>query len=1215
MSLERTLTCVSGSSAKFWQVSQEGTELSIRYGRLGTAGRTQVKSFDTAEAAAAAAGKLAAEKLRKGYAEDGVPAATSPAQAIREQAPGAPAPAQVAREQAPDGPSPVRAAPERAPGASAQRPAGAAGEDLFTIPASWARSLHPRRGGVEVTVKRPDAGAPAKVAAALAEYRRAILDSLELCSDPAIAEAGTAYLAGAATPLGAAVAAEVVGVYVDRQDTATLPAFADAWLLEHGPAFAAVAVAELSALHYGDDHHYYSNYSGGARPALPIRRLGASDRPGRWWSWNRTEAPLRIRAAVAAAPDAGYAEVVAALARCRERGPHQRAAASYLAPTETGWVDADCAEAARANPHLADLLIASVSTSDQAALIAGRVSRYQVTRSLALPATLVDGMGAAAVPVLAGWSDDAYGREDQRRLLAVIAELPTDEAMRVLLDRIEHKHVQPALLRAAARFPRRAMRMLAVSGGKVADELLRAHVLGHLDLVDEVAAEAGDAAARRISAISAALTVAVAPPEALPEVLASPPWTRPRTAREPAVVGGLVCADEPAVAWAPGERDAWRSTRPDRGRYGDRDWERIAAGIAGTGSHDVRWYEEADLFTAGPEELARPLIGRWRPSDLWGASDWMRVVAARFELAALPLVLDSARKSPATIAPALLPFAGPEIAVLMAEWLDRLKSVRATALSWLARHPGAAARALVPPALGKPGPARRQAEQALRVLAADGGRDAVTEAAAEYGPAAAAAIAGLLAADPLDALPARIPALPDWADPALLTRIQLRGGAGALPVEAARHLMTMLAISRPGDPYAGVSLVKEACDGRSLADFAWDLFQRWQTAGHPSGERWMMDALALLGDDETVRRLTPLIRTWPGEGGHNRAVTGLDVLAALGSEVALMHLHGIAERVKFNGLRNRARQKMAEVAAELGLEPQELADRLVPDFGLAADGSMALDYGARTFTVGFDEQLKPYVVDSGGKRLKSLPKPGAKDDAEPAAEAYRRFAGLKKDVRTVAADNIRRLEQAMVDRRRWSVEDFTRLLVGHPLLWHIVRRLVWGYYGSSGELLGALRVAEDRSFADVGDETLALPDGVVVGVAHPLELAGTLGAWAEVFADYEILQPFPQLGREVHPSAADFDPDALTGIPTGRVLGLERRGWRRGDPQDAGWQGWIERDLPGGRIFTVGLEPGVAVGYVETESEQTLHVSRGDFDGLDPVTASEIMRDLRELVR
>ncbi len=89
-------------------------------------------------------------------------------------------------------------------------------------------------------------------------------------------------------------------------------------------------------------------------------------------------------------------------------------------------------------------------------------------------------------------------------------------------------------------------------------------------------------------------------------------------------------------------------------------------------------------------------------------------------------------------------------------------------------------------------------------------------------------------------------------------------------------------------------------------------------------------------------------------------------------------------------------------------------------------------------------------MDAAGKRLKSLPKPGVKDDPELAPAAYRRFAGLKKDVRTVAADSIRRLEQAMTHRRRRTVEEFTRLFVGHPADGTSCGGWSGGYYDARG---------------------------------------------------------------------------------------------------------------------------------------------------------------------
>ncbi len=62
------LSEANGSAHKFYEVAVAGTQVTIRYGRIGDAGQTQVSSFPTTEKAAAAAGKKVAEKMRKGYA-------------------------------------------------------------------------------------------------------------------------------------------------------------------------------------------------------------------------------------------------------------------------------------------------------------------------------------------------------------------------------------------------------------------------------------------------------------------------------------------------------------------------------------------------------------------------------------------------------------------------------------------------------------------------------------------------------------------------------------------------------------------------------------------------------------------------------------------------------------------------------------------------------------------------------------------------------------------------------------------------------------------------------------------------------------------------------------------------------------------------------------------------------------------------------------------
>ncbi|MGG8407517.1 WGR domain-containing protein [Streptomyces sp. 12297] len=57
-----------GGAHKFYEVTVDGTAVSVRYGRIGADGQTQDSAFPTAAKAQAAATKKIAEKMRKGYA-------------------------------------------------------------------------------------------------------------------------------------------------------------------------------------------------------------------------------------------------------------------------------------------------------------------------------------------------------------------------------------------------------------------------------------------------------------------------------------------------------------------------------------------------------------------------------------------------------------------------------------------------------------------------------------------------------------------------------------------------------------------------------------------------------------------------------------------------------------------------------------------------------------------------------------------------------------------------------------------------------------------------------------------------------------------------------------------------------------------------------------------------------------------------------------------
>ena len=143
-------------------------------------------------------------------------------------------------------------------------------------------------------------------------------------------------------------------------------------------------------------------------------------------------------------------------------------------------------------------------------------------------------------------------------------------------------------------------------------------------------------------------------------------------------------------------------------------------------------------------------------------------------------------------------------------------------------------------------------------------------------------------------------------------------------------------------------------------------------------------------------------------------------------------------------------------------------------------------------------------------------------------------------------------------------------------------------------------------------------------------------AWSELFADYEILQPFPQLGRPVYRlNEEEAASSMLTRfenrvVPTGKILGLTNRGWERGGPQDAGMEHIIFRRLADDRYAVIELDPGIAAGLPNEFPQQTLQVVGLDdrhpegywtgkraglaFGSVDPVMASELLSDLTDLV-
>jgi predicted DNA-binding WGR domain protein len=1211
----RRFELVEGKSAKFWEVSQEGSDLHLRWGRLGTGGQSQTKSFASDAAAEKEAEKLIKEKTKKGYTEVEAGEA-SPAPAPKKAAPASTKAPEEAPAAEPAKPEPVE---EAKPVAVAASNAPSAASATPVAPIERRLRAHELRSHLLTWSTTPDRAAAfaalqTSMRASTTELRRRIqrvsgvdhslissaLDLLEAKEPPALDFDGAAKLIA----LAGWNAHAYLAACFSPSELVRLVVLADGYV--------------HTQQYQGNDYYPVLHQSTGSLAERIDFACAAA------WIADRLEGTER--AALEAEVEAAWSGWMI----------DRRARAAFVLGRDDRWAER-VLESLNTYPQTIFHLVASCTSAEQVKRLMTSMDRSWLYASWPVLALLVDRRGLDAGPILVELGE----RLSELRVIAdVMKSIESPEIARFMGDLLEHRELKGAARAYLESTPAMAIATLATSKKQMARSTVEALVRANAASLDAWLPMFAPAERAAVEQIRAAATVNVpeASPEELPAVLVSPPWTRPRKKVGKPVTLALTTLDMPErIEWREGQKAQWLAA-PAWGQPTVQGNERLVAAVeqwaVKGGDSSVPSYQRGvstSMFMQADDDVALACWNKMTPEAFgWTYADSVRRLVTRFEERGIPGYVAFGGKNMATAAELFARIRSPRMAPFYARVLASRGKARAYAQAWMDSFPEEAAAGLVPEALGDDKKARAIAEDAIAYLGQKGHRDAVLKIAERYGAETLAPVRELLERDPLDQVPAKLPKIPEWANVEALPRPLLAGRTKALSKEATEHLITMLAFSPLDPPYPGIEQVKEACDPVSLVDFAWGLCSTWLGADGSSAGDFAMLSLAHLAGDEGARRLTPLIRKWPGEAAHARAVKGLDVLAAIGTDVALMHLHGIAQKLKFKGLQAKAQEKITQIAEARELTTEELADRLVPDLELDENGTMILDFGPRQFTVGFDEQLTPFVLE-GTTRKKDLPKPGKADDAEKAKEATEMWKTLKKDVRAIATNQLERLEQLMCSERRVALDVFQRFFVEHPLLVHLVRRLVWGAY-ENGALTQAFRVNEERRFTNADDDPIELADTIEIGLLHPLAMdEATRARFGELFADYELLQPFEQLGRATFTATKEeLEAKALKRFegakaPLGSVRGLESRGWVRGMPQDAGLVWDVIKPIPGHPDLEVmvALDPGFsAAGYNDFADTATQKLGaptvrkksawRGSepLDVLGAIQMSELIRDL-----
>lgn len=282
-------------------------------------------------------------------------------------------------------------------------------------------------------------------------------------------------------------------------------------------------------------------------------------------------------------------------------------------------------------------------------------------------------------------------------------------------------------------------------------------------------------------------------------------------------------------------------------------------------------------------------------------------------------------------------------------------------------------------------------------------------------------------------------------------------------------------------------------------------------------------------------------------------------LANNNDPVIIQLLLAMARRHRTNSIQEKAKALVTQIAQRNNWTQDELADRTIPTAGLDASGTHILQLGSRELTVKLGSDLKIVLENEQGKVLKSLPAARQDDDADQVKQAKKDFSTAKKELKQVVEFQSNRLYEAMCTGRKWVFAEWKQYLLEHPVVTHLVQRLVWNIL--EDDRVYQIRPTAELELIDLDDEDVYPTDSAEISVSHISDLDALNGKnWLKSFKDEKIKPLFDQFTVPVHElteqdlsaTRLDFHEGWMTDTFTLRGI-LSKRGYKRGEAEDGGY--------------------------------------------------------------
>ncbi|WP_288550422.1 DUF4132 domain-containing protein [uncultured Brachyspira sp.] len=356
-------------------------------------------------------------------------------------------------------------------------------------------------------------------------------------------------------------------------------------------------------------------------------------------------------------------------------------------------------------------------------------------------------------------------------------------------------------------------------------------------------------------------------------------------------------------------------------------------------------------------------------------------------------------------------------------------------------------------------------------------------------------------------------------DENILSNILLKDKTNKAPLKIVQYVfMEYVALKEPSI-LKDCNKIAEFFDIDSFRNALDNIYSNWLNNKADTKLKNMLIPYCIFQPEDKLLKLKSQIEEWALNSRGALAAHAVYAIALNASKFALVLVDTMSVKVKNNQVKNAAKDALKKTAKALEISEDELIDKIIPDLDFDKKGMRELHYGGeanRVFKLQIKNDFTIEVTDSNDKVLKSLPAPNSKDDKAIADASKKELTLIKKNIKMISSNQMRRLNKVLLNGRKWSYKTFNELFVDNPIMNIFALKLIWGVYDEKNNLIESFRYMEDGSFNTFDEEEYIFEDSLKnkknITLVHPIELdEDKLSKWRNQLSDYEILQPINQL--------------------------------------------------------------------------------------------------------